>query len=688
MSDNCPPMAEWPYANILLNRFGDALLAFDKQLVCRFANTAALDMLGGQIADTQGQHAAIIYPADQTDRLQLALAAALGGQVTHARAWRDLPTRGRRYLDSRIEPCLNDEGHIVGALHSARDITEMAQTEEHARLAVLMFEHSTEGLMVLGADQRIRLVNPAFSALTGFAAEDVRGELPQHLMPSGQGMANPYPDIWHTLEYDPAWQGEVTYRRRDGRLLPTWQSVVRVRDANGHIEHYLAMFTDLTELQRFEQQMERLVYYDVLTGLPNRALLADRISQSSSRAERMGNGMAVLFIDLDRFKAINDTLGHQDGDQVLRNVAYRLAELVGTEITVSRYGADQFVLLYPELSSPAQAAALADRLLTALAEPHHIGGQPLTVTASLGIAIYPDDGKQRETLIQHAETAMQAAKKAGRQAFRFFTQDMNQRSAEFLLLDNHLRKAVATGQFLLYYQPQIDIRSRAVIGMEALMRWRHPELGLVPPNRFIPAAEESGLIVPMGAWALKEACMQNKIWQQAGLLYAPIAVNVSARQFAENLEAVTLDALRAADLAPEYLELEVTESTLMDDVGAAIQTLNTVKRMGVRLAIDDFGTGYSSLSYLKRFPLDKLKVDRSFVIDILTDPDDAAIAGAVVSLAKNLRLKVIAEGVETAEQLSFLDQLGCDEMQGFLVAPPLPADQVPDFLARWQAGDI
>ncbi|WP_051318632.1 putative bifunctional diguanylate cyclase/phosphodiesterase [Chitinimonas koreensis] len=688
MQETAPSSAQWSYTAALLNRFGDALLAFDKQLVCRIANASALELLGTSADHVTGLHARQVYPPEHVDRVVAQLEAALGGEVSRTRAWRDLPSVGRRCLDARVEPCLDADGRIVGALHSARDVTEVAEAEERARLAMMMFEHTTEGLMVLGADRRVRLVNPAFSALTGYPPGEVLGERPDLLVAGGTQNHNPYLDIWHALEYDGTWQGEVIYRGRDGKLLPTWQTVVRVRDGEGDLEHYLAIFTDLSERQRFEQQLERLAYYDVLTSLPNRALLSDRIAQAISRAERTGGGLALLFVDLDRFKVINDTLGNSQGDRLLRAVSQRLGEAADDGATVSRYGADQFLLLLPELGSPDQAATQAGRLLLALAAPHEAGGQTLTVTASIGIAVFPDDGEDRETLVQHAETAMQAAKRAGRNTFRFFTQDMNQRSAEFLLLENHLRQGLARDEFRLYYQPQIDLKTRKVIGMEALMRWRHPEMGLVPPNRFIPAAEESGLIVPLGRWAMKEACRQNKAWQAAGLLTAPVAVNVSARQFAEQLDEVAAEALAEAGLASEWLELEVTESTLMDDVNEAILTLGKLKRMGVRLAIDDFGTGYSSLSYLKRFPLDKLKVDRSFVIDILDDPDDAAIAGAIVSLAKNLRLTVIAEGVETAQQLDFLEQLGCDEMQGFLVAAPLPAEKVADFLADWHSGKV
>jgi diguanylate cyclase (GGDEF)-like protein/PAS domain S-box-containing protein len=675
-------------ADATLRQSYDPVLVFDAQLVCNFANTAACEHLHADDDLLIGQHASAIFDASRCSHdIVPAMEQSLGGATSQFRGWHASNELGKRYFDLRITPLLRD-GHIVGSIFTARDTTEQAIAEERARLAVIMFEHTTEGLIVLGADRRVRMVNPAFSQLTGYDAGGVVGESPDHFVSWRGEATNPYDDIWHALDYGHTWEGEVVYRRADGRLLPTWQIVVRVQDASNQIDLYLAVFTDLTERQRYEQQLERLVYYDVLTGMPNRALLADRAAQAIARAERYGTRMALLFIDLDRFKVINDTLGSNIGDQLLRGVAQRILAQASPGETASRYGADQFVLLLPEIDSPDQAATLARRLLDNLATPHALAEQTYTVTASIGIAVYPEDGEERETLVHHAETGMQAAKKAGRNAFRFFTQDMNQRSAEYLLLENYLRQGLVRNEFLLYYQPQIDIHTRTIIGFEALMRWRHPDLGLVPPNRFIPAAEESGLIVPMGQWALHEACRQNKAWQDAGLIEVPVSVNVSALQFAEALDQVTASSLQSAGLDAEWLELEVTESTLMESVNDAIHTLNTLKQMGVRLSIDDFGTGYSSLSYLKRFPLDKLKVDRSFVIDILTDPDDAAIAGAVISLAKNLRLRVIAEGVETAEQLAFLEQLGCDEMQGYLVAPALPADDIPGFIAQFHARGI
>jgi diguanylate cyclase (GGDEF)-like protein/PAS domain S-box-containing protein len=680
-----PGTPDWSNLTTLLDRFGDPLLVFDRTLACRFANVAASLLFGVNRDDLVGRPASQLFPPEFADIAESRLDAALTGQTWQDRILRDYAHEGARWLDARVEPCLDESGHIIGAIYSARDVTVQVAIEERARMAGIMFDHTTEGVMMLNGERAIQLVNPAFTTLTGYTASEAKGEWPREFVASSGGVDDPYEAAWEALTYENTWQGEIVYRRRDGRVLPTWQTVVKVCDVQENEDVYMVVFTDLTERQRYEQQLERLVYYDLLTGLPNRALLSDRAAQAIARAERLGTHLALLFVDLDRFKVINDTLGNYAGDQVLRSASRRLQETDLPECTVSRYGADQFVVLIPEVDSPDQAATLARRLLEALGKPYDHADQPLTITASVGIAIYPDDGEERETLLHHAETAMQAAKKAGRNAFRFFTQDMNQRSTDYLLLESYLRQGLANKEFLLYYQPQIDMHSGEVIGFEALMRWNQPDLGLVPPNRFIPTAEETGLIVAMGQWALHEACRQNKAWQAAGLITVPVAVNVSALQFAEALEDVTAGALSAAGLAPEWLELEVTESTLMGDINIAINTLSKLKAMGVRLSIDDFGTGYSSLAYLKRFPLDKLKVDRSFVIDILDDADDAAIAGAVVSMAKNLRLKVIAEGVETQGQRDFLATLGCDEMQGYLVAPPLPPDEVPDFLAKWRA---
>lgn len=674
---------DWSNLTGVLDHFGDLMLVYDKALVCRFANRSAVRLTGVAREHLEGQHASLLYPPEYSERLCQLLEAALAGQSWQDRVWRDLPHAGRRCFDSLIEPCVDADGHVVGALHSARDVTALMASEEKARLVGIMFEHTNEGMVMLDGQQRIQLANPAFSALIGYGIREVMGEAPAQFASGSSEAPDPYDDVWHALEYERVWQGEIVCRHRDGRLLPTWQTVVRIHDEASDGDVYLIVLADLTERQRYEQQLERLAYYDLLTGLPNRALLSDRAAQAIARAERVGHRLALLFVDLDRFKVVNDTLGSHIGDQLLRTVGQRIQKVDLLQGTASRYGADQFAILLPEVDTPDQAAVLSRRLLDSLALPHTANEQQLTLTASIGIAVYPDDGADRETLLKHAETAMQAAKKAGRNTFRFFTQDMNQRGAEYLQLEHALRQGLARSEFLLYYQPQIDMRTQAVIGFEALMRWRHPDLGMVPPNRFIPTAEESGLILPMGQWALHEASRQNKAWQDAGLITVPVAVNVSGVQFAEALDEVTATALSTAGLAPEWLELEVTESTLMTDVSAAIDTLAKLKAMGVRLAIDDFGTGYSSLAYLKRFPLDKLKVDRSFVIDILNDADDAAIAGAVVSLAKSLRLKVIAEGVETDGQLAFLAKLGCDEMQGFLVAPPLPAEQVPAFLAQW-----
>jgi diguanylate cyclase (GGDEF)-like protein/PAS domain S-box-containing protein len=670
----------------VLDCASDLICVVDPALRVVAMNRAMLAFLGRKREDVLGQALIDVLPSAlhdaYMDRVEPALRRALGGDTDHYRARPKLDHTGERDLDVEISPLVDAQQRIVGAIYAARDLTRARAVEDHARLATMMFDHATEGVIIFDHHHRIRRVNASFLAMSGYQEKDLLGEQPDALL-SPFGKAWVYQDIWNTLESQPAWHGEVVYRRADGRMLPTWQTVVAIRDANQQVEHYMAVLDDLSERHAFEQQLERLVYYDILTGLPNRALLADRLNQAIGRAEHSGERLALLFIDLARFKAINDTFGPVEGDQLLCELARRMSELLESAITLFRVGADQFAVLMPSLDSPDQAAALAHRLLDAVAVPYTIQTQTITLSVVIGVSVYPDDGVDYETLLQCAETAMKSAKRSGHQTFRFFTHDMNQRSAEFLLLDNQMRQGLRRGEFRLHYQPQIDLSSGGVVGFEALLRWQHPELGIVPPNRFIPVAEESGLIVEIGEWVLREACRQNRLWQAEGLCSVPVAVNVSARQFTEGLDRTVADALDAVGLSPALLELEVTESTLMQDANAASLILSRLKVMGLRLSIDDFGTGYSSLSYLKRFPLDKLKVDRSFVTDILTDPDDAAIAAAVVNLAKNLRLKVIAEGVESEAQRQFLRGIGCQEIQGWLIAPALPAEEVPTFLADY-----
>jgi len=476
-------------------------------------------------------------------------------------------------------------------------------------------------------------------------------------------------------------EGAATSHEREIRAAETLQAVsddhiVMLQQANAHLVTATIEAHKLTEqVQTAKVQLEHLVQHDALTGLPNRILLQDRLGQAIELARRQGRQLAVMFMDLDQFKHINDSLGHAVGDQLLQSVAQRLVACVRHSDTISRQGGDEFVLLLPYIERAEDAALSAQKTLAALALPHRIDQHDLHIGASIGISIYPDDGQDTETLIKSADTAMYSAKENGRNNYKFFEQSMSVRAAQRQSIEADLRRALERQEFVLYYQPKINLHSGAMTGTEALIRWQHPEQGLLSSEQFVPIAEDCGLILPIGCWVLREACRQVQAWLDSGLRVVPVAVNISAVEFRHKsfLESVAL-ILKETGLAPHYLELELTESILMHDAESSAPVLEALKAMGVRLAIDDFGTGYSSLSYLKRFPIDTLKIDQSFVRNIATDTDDATIVRTMIGMGRSLKQRVIAEGVETHEQLEFLRAQHCDEGQGFQFSHPLPAE--------------
>jgi diguanylate cyclase len=440
------------------------------------------------------------------------------------------------------------------------------------------------------------------------------------------------------------------------------------------------------QLEKANAQLEHAATHDSLTGLPNRVLLGDRLAQATAQSERYSRGFAVLVVDLDRFKSINDSLGHLAGDGMLKEAARRLSAVSRKADTLARLGGDEFVLVLNEIASPREAESVASKVLASLAEPFVLSGLDVQISASIGISVFPEDGVDAETLLQHADAAMYHAKKNGRSSFQFFAPVMNVFARERLELESGLRRALAQGEFELHYQPKVDVSTGRIDSAEALIRWRHPKRGLTAPSGFIPIAEETGLIVPIGEWVLHEACRQARAWHESGMKTLRIAVNLSAQQFKQKSLVTTVrEALAAAGLDPTYLELELTESAVMQDAESSIQVLRQLSGLGVRISVDDFGTGYSSLSYLRRLPLDKLKIDRSFIREVAASRDDAEIVRAIVSLAHSLHLKVIAEGVETDEQLTFLRGLGCDQYQGFHCSPPVPADEFEMMMSSAEA---
>ncbi|MBS1209261.1 MAG: hypothetical protein H6R19_1659 [Proteobacteria bacterium] len=590
-------------------------------------------------------------------------------------------TRG--WMLAKAEPLARDEATgLHPVVLTLNDVTAQRRAEEELRLAATVFDHSVEAIMITDAQRHILSVNKAFTDLTGFSSCQVIGQTPALLSSSRHGLVH-YDSVWKEATEQGTWQGEIWQRRRDGSEFPEWLSIGAVRDRSNTITNYVAVFSDITERKANEARIAFLAHHDPLTSLPNRTLFQDRLEQALARAERSGKVLALLFLDLDRFKTINDSLGHLVGDHLLQAVAERLLHCVRDSDTICRQGGDEFIIVLPEIADTEVSARIAEKILRRLAEPFEVDTHVLGTSFSIGIAVFPHDGVDADTLMKNADTAMYHAKENGRNTYRFFTEAMNANAQDRLQVETHLRRALEHNQLSLNYQPQVHLESGAIVGCEALLRWNSDVLGFVPPNRFIPIAEESGLIIPIGRWVLRQACIHAMGWYATGVRSITVAVNISALQFRrDDIVAAVSEVLAETGLPPEYLELELTESLLMDHAEDVLDTVQRLKTLGVRLSIDDFGTGYSSLSYLKRFAVDRLKIDQGFVRDMVDDPDDAAIVRAIIQLGRSLKLEVIAEGAESRHQVDFLIREGCRESQGYFFCPPVPNDVFMSMLAR------
>ena len=570
-----------------------------------------------------------------------------------------------------------------GFVTTYTDITQRKQSEERLLLAQKVFDNSPDAIMITDQNNRIVSVNDAFVLITGYAPGEVLGEDPS-ILASGTHDKAFYRQMWEAIQRRGRWAGEIIDRRKSGETYPKWMTINAVTDLrSGKLTHYVSMFSDITERKNSEERIHYLAHHDALTGLPNRFSLELRLEQAFLEARRHGRKLAVLFIDLDRFKVINDTLGHQVGDQLLIEVAKRLTAVVRESDSVARLGGDEFVIALPDMGSPIDAANVAAKIIDSLAEPILVSGHQLHTSPSIGISVYPSDGVDADTIMRNADTAMYHAKALGRNNFQFYAEEMNRNASERLDIETRLRHALARNEFELHYQPQLAIQGRQVLGVEALLRWNPADGRSVPPARFIPIAEETGMIIAIGEWVLRTACRQVKTWIDAGIPPLRVAVNVSARQLRkQDFPDLVVSALADSGLPAQLLEIEITESAVMEEPEEARLILEKLKTMGVTLAIDDFGTGYSSLAYLKLFPIDNLKIDRSFVTDIGRHTDDAAIAISTIALAHSLGINVIAEGVETAAQHDLLRSHHCNEVQGFLFSRPLAADDALDFLKQ------
>jgi len=593
-----------------------------------------------------------------------------GQTINTEETWRD-PQQLERIFEFYRTPLHDDHDELLGILAFGHDISERKANEEALRRSAIVFESTTDGVVISNARGRIVAINRAFTRIMGYTQQEAEGQAP-FLLDSGRHEADYYKGIKQALMREGNWQGELWTRNKDGGLVPTWASISQVKNTTGQIGNYVTVFSDISHIKESQRKLEHLANHDPLTGLPNRMLFIDRLQTALHAAERDAQKVAVLFMDLDRFKMINDTQGHPLGDTLLQEVSERLRQQVRESDTVARLGGDEFIISLPAIQQASDAALVAQKILQALLQAFVLQGQEIYAPTSIGISIYPHDGSDPATLIKHADTAMYRAKDRGGNTYQFYTEELSERAFEHFALETSLRHALKREEFTLHYQPQYCAASGDLLGAEALLRWHHPDLGLVYPDHFIHMAEEIGLMNELGDWILQQVCQQMLQWDKAGLKHLRMSINLSCKQvlqhdFAKGVE----QCLKTYHLQPERLVLELTESVMMQQTDRVMQTLARLRTLGVKIAIDDFGTGYSSLAYLKRFDVHFLKIDKSFVRDVNDDTEDAAIIGAIIALAHSLSLVVTAEGVETRAQKEFLIKSGCDELQGYLMSRPI-----------------
>jgi two-component system, chemotaxis family, CheB/CheR fusion protein len=640
-----------------------------------FVNRQFERTFGVEIADVVGKTDAQIF----TDKIVKDFRAKELEVIHHQQAVESedtlLRADGNRHLLSIRFPLFSIDNVIQGICTQSSDITERKHAEEQLRLAARVFDRAGEGIVVTDAHQNILTVNDAFTQVTGYRADEVIGYTPA-LLKSERQTRDFYLDMWEALKEKGWWQGEIWNRRKSGEMYPEWLTINTVHDSEGKVTNYVGIFSDITVVKESQRRVEFLATHDDLTALPNRTLFIDRVRQAIARNDRHKDVFAVFFVDLDNFKIINDSLGHAAGDELLKEIGAQLRQCVRGADTVARFGGDEFALILEE-TDIGGADLAARRIFDALSRPVNIAGHSIYVGASIGIAFYPNDGGDPETLLKNADSAMYQAKAAGKRIHQFFTTDMKTAADEYLLLTNGLRRAIESDELFLMFQPQYALAGDRLIGCEALIRWRHPERGVIMPGTFIPLAEKSGLIHHLGDWVADAACRQLAGWVAQGLASPRLSFNVSAEQFRRPNLPTTLKRLIARyHIDASWLTVELTESALMHDPDQSLRLLRDLKALGVALSIDDFGTGYSSLSSLRRFPIDELKIDRSFIDGVGKNPDDRAIARTILAMADTLGLSVVAEGIETSEQLEVLRELGCRHGQGYLFAMPLTAEEL------------
>jgi len=691
--DNLSLAYERARASTALASIGDGVIVTDVWGAVEYINQAGEEMTGWRLADAKGKalHEVLklmdeegrpaVSPVAECFRLNRVV--EMGPRLELTR--KDGSSFG---IEDSAAPIHDERGETAGAVMVFRDVTTKRQAEDELNLSASVFSNAVEGIIITDREGRILRVNKAFCTITGYSPAEALNKNPR-ILSSGRHDKFFYQAMWERLEKVGEWQGEVWNRRKNGEVYPEWLSIRAIHSDRGETTHYVGIFSDISERMRDQEYIFRLAYYDSLTSVANRALLMDHLEMAIAQAYRHRMGVAVLFIDLDRFKLINDSLGHSVGDLLLQSVAQAITASVRDGDTVSRFGGDEFVICLPDISGERADAAhdscrVAEKIQRRLSQTFSLQGHEVAITPSVGVALYPWDGETPAVLIKHADTAMYHAKSLGRDNVQLFSEAMLVAGSERLQIQSALRKALENDEFSVHYQAQVELRTLRIVGAEALLRWNNPELGWIAPGRFIPVAEDNSLIVPIGDWVLNRVCRDWKIWREwLGEASSPprLAVNFSPRQFIQpDFAGRILRQLDAAGFSPEFLEIEITEATLMHNTDMAMGALKQLRERGVRIAVDDFGVGYSSLNYLKKFPIDVLKIDQSFIRDIGSDSNDAQIIRAIIAMGRSLNLTVLAEGVETEDQLEFLRGEGCEEVQGYLLSVPVPIGEFTQLL--------
>jgi diguanylate cyclase (GGDEF)-like protein/PAS domain S-box-containing protein len=683
-------MDEQERLEVTLRSIGDGVISADHEGRVVFMNPVAEALTGWKLAEAKGRSLRQVFPIIN-ERTRAEVECPVGralreGHIIGLANHTLLIARDgtERPIADSAAPIRHADGRIFGAVLVFRDQTEERRTLDNLRLTASVYEHSLNAVMITDASRRIVAVNPAFTRITGYAAEEVIGKKP-NILSSGRHDAAFYAAMWERIRETGQWQGEIWNRRKDGAIYPEELTIVAVKDEEGQVTHYIGIFHDLTQIKAQEEHLRHLAHHDPLTGLPNRALLADRLKVALAQAERSGRKLAVCYLDLDGFKPINDAHGHAIGDRLLIEISQRLAGAVRGGDTVARLGGDEFVLLLTNLVDAEECRGALARLLHLAAQPVHLEGRELSVTASIGVTLFPDDAADVDALLRHADQALYAAKEAGRNRFQFFDPRQAAAARTQRAFFEAVQTALARDEFVLYYQPKVDMRTGRLIGVEALIRWQHPERGLLSPAEFLPPLEGSELEIALGEWVIEAALSQIERWR-ASNLEIKVAVNIAPAHLARADFITRLAQLVARHPAapPESLQLEVLESAALEDIAHVAAIIEACRQHGVGFALDDFGTGYSSLTYLRRLPADLVKIDQSFVRDMLADPNDLAIVEGIIGLAEAFRIAALAEGVENEEIGAALIHLGCPLGQGYGIARPMPAEALPGWIERWR----